>query len=63
LIIANLLAALANMITQGLEQPERAQSIDVGSVFRDIERHSNVALGPKVVHFIGSDPLENVPER
>src|SRR5579862_198277 len=63
LIITNLLAALADMITQRFEQPQRTQCIHVGGVFGDVERYFDVALGSEVIHLIRTDLIQDVPER
>ena len=44
------------------ENPERAEGIDVGGVFRALETHRHMALGAEVVDLIGphllDDPLQ-----
>ena len=63
MIVTNLLSAFADMIAQRLQQPQRAQCIDIGGVFWDVERYLNVTLGSEVIHLIGSDLIQDMSER
>lgn len=63
LIIAHRLAALPDVISHCLEQPERAERIDVGSILRDIKGHLHVTLSPEIIDFVRPDLLQNVSKR
>ena len=43
-----------------LQQAQRAQSIDIGGIFRRFEAHCDVALRAKIINFVGRD-LRNDP--
>ena len=51
------------MVAHRLEQPERAHGVDVGGVFRHIERYPHVALSTEIVDLVRGDLFQDVSQR
>src|SRR5580704_1245607 len=47
------------MVADRLEQPQRADTDDIGGIFRLVERNTDVRLRGEIVDFVGADLLDD----
>ena len=58
LVEADLSFAVVHVITERIEQAQRAERVDVGRVLRLIEGDAHMRLGAEVVDLVGLDLLD-----